>query len=76
MLGGDSNRPNNTNRVIERLRRAGDFADYGDQERISLLRDAIESMRRVELGRVGDLDDSVKDDRFFSPEDNEAPAAY
>jgi hypothetical protein len=63
-------------RVIDGLRRAGDYTGYSDPERIAFLKAAIEAMRRVELGLARDLDQLTQDDRYFSMEDNEAPADF
>ena len=76
LLDGDTDRQNNMDRVIDLLRRAGDYTDYSDPERIAFLKAAIESMRRVELGLARDLDRLTQDDHYFSAEDNEAPADY
>lgn len=76
LLEGDPSRLNNMDRVIESLRKAGDYKDYDDAERIAFLKAAIDSMRRVELGLARGLDQLTEDDRYFSTEDNEAPADY
>jgi hypothetical protein len=76
LLDGDSNRLNNMDRVIDGLRHAGDYTDYSDPERIAFLKAAIEAMRRVELELARDLDRLNQDDRYFSMEDNEAPADF
>ena len=76
LLDRDSNGLNNMDRVIDGLRRAGDYTGYSDPERIAFLKAAIEAMRRVELGLARDLDQLTQDDRYFSMEDNEAPADF
>jgi len=76
ILEGNANRVDDVNRVIEALRRAGDYMNYDNPEQFARLKAAIDLTRKVELQLARDLDRLNQADRYFSVEDNEAPADY
>jgi hypothetical protein len=76
LLDRNSTETENLDKVIESLRRAGDYQDYRNPDQIAKLKQAIDYMRQVEYDLARDLDRMSRKDRYFFSEDNEAPAAY
>ncbi|MBN1569141.1 MAG: hypothetical protein JXA73_14925 [Acidobacteria bacterium] len=76
LLDRNSTQMENLDKVIESLRRAGDYTDYNDPEQIARLKRAIDYMRKVEFDLARNLDRLSQDDKYFSTEDNEAPRAF
>ena len=66
----------NLEKVIESLRRAGDYTNDIHPEQIARLKSAIEYMRKVEFDLARDLDRLNQKDKYFFAEDNEAPGSY
>jgi hypothetical protein len=76
LLDRNATETENLDRVIDSLRRAGDYQDYRNPDQIAKLKEAIDHMREVEFGVARDLDRLNQKERYFFSEDNEAPAAY
>jgi hypothetical protein len=76
LLDRNSTQMENLDKVIESLRRAGDYKDYRNPEQIARLKAAIDHMRKVELDLARDLDRLNQGDKYFFAEDNEAPSSY
>jgi hypothetical protein len=66
----------NLDKVIESLRRAGDYQDYWNPDQIRELKQAIDHAREVEFNLARDLDRLNQREGYLYSEDNEAPAAY
>ena len=66
----------NLEKVIESLRRAGDYQGYRNPAQIESLKAAIDFMRKVELDLARDLDRLSRNEEYFFSGDNEAPASY
>ena len=66
----------NLDRVIDSLRRAREYPDYGNAEQITRLKAAIDYMRKVELDLARDLERMNQIDKYFLAGDNEAPSNY
>jgi hypothetical protein len=76
LLDRNSTEMRNLERVIESLRRAGDYMNLDDPERVARLKSAIEYMRKVELDLARDLDRLGQREKYLFAEDNEAPSDY
>lgn len=76
LLDRDSTEMGNMEKVIDSLRRAGDYTDYDDPEQIGRLKAAIDYTRKVESGLHRDLERLNQTEKYFLAEDNEAPADY
>jgi hypothetical protein len=76
LLDRNSTQKENLDKVIESLRRAGDFMNDSTAEQIARLRNAIDYMRRIEFDLARELERLNKTDRYFFAEDNEAPSGY
>ncbi len=76
LLDRNSTQMQNLEKVIESLRKVGDYTNDISSEQITRLRSAIEYMRDVELGLARDLDRMNQKDKYFFAEDNEAPGNY
>jgi hypothetical protein len=76
LLDRNSTQMENLEKVIESLRRAGDYQDYRNPAQIESLRAAIDFMRKVELGLARDLDRLSRNEEYLSSGDDEAPAGY
>ena len=66
----------NLDKVIETLRRMGDYRNYGDSEEVARLKSSIDLMRQVEFALTRDLERLTRKDRYFFAEDSEAPTDY
>lgn len=76
LLDRNSTEMRNLEKVIETLRRAGDYTGLDDPEQIARLRRAIELMREVELDLARDLDRLDQREKYLFAQDNEAPGDY
>ncbi len=76
LLNGSLTQMQNLEEVIAFLRRTRDYPDYGNMEQISLLKSAIDHMRKVEYDLVRDLEHLKQIDEYFIAGDNEAPDRY
>jgi hypothetical protein len=76
LLDRNSTQMENLDKVIDALRRAGDYLNSGNPEQIARLKSAIDYMRKVELDLAKDLDRLTQKDKSFFAEDNEAPSGY
>ena len=76
LLDRNSTQMENLEKVIESLRRAGDYKDYSNPQQIESLRAAIDFMRKLESDLARDLDRLNRDEKYFFSGDNEAPAGY
>jgi hypothetical protein len=76
LLDRGSTQMENLDKVIESLRRAGDYQDYRNPEQIERLKTAIDSMRKVEFDLARDLDRLNRSEKYFFSEDNKVPAGY
>lgn len=76
LLDRNSTQMENLDKVIESLRRAGDYRNYSNPEQIARLKNAIDYMRKVEFDLARDLERMNQGDRYFFAEDNEAPSNY
>jgi hypothetical protein len=76
LLDRNSTQMQNLEKVIESLRRAGDYMNYNDPEQIARLKSAIDYMRKVEFDLARELDRLNQKDKYLSAEDNEAPGNY
>ena len=76
LLDRNSTQMQNLEKVIESLRKAGDYTNDASPEQIGRLKSAIDYMRRVELDLARDLDRLNQKDKYFFAEDNEAPGNY
>ncbi len=76
LLDRNSTQMENLDKVIESLRRAGDYRNYSNPEQIARLKNAIDYMRKVEFDLTRDLNRMNQGDRYFFAEDNEAPSNY
>ena len=75
-LDRNSTEMRNLEKVIESLRRAGDYMNYSNPEQLARLKSAIEHMRKVEFDLARDLERLDRRDKYLSAEDNEAPSSY
>jgi hypothetical protein len=75
-LDRNSTQMQNLEKVIESLRRAGDYTNDIDPEQIARLKSAIDYMRKVEFDLARDLDRLNQKEKYFLSEDNEAPGKY
>jgi hypothetical protein len=75
LLDRNSTQMQNLEKVIESLRKAGDYMN-ADPEQVARLKSAIDYMRKVEFDLARDLDRLNQNDKYFSAEDNEAPGSY
>ncbi len=76
LLDGNPTQMGNLDRVIEALRRAGDYTNYNNPEQIARLKSAIDYMRKVEFDLARELDRLNQQDKYFFAEDNEAPGIF
>jgi hypothetical protein len=76
LLDRNSTQMENLEKVIESLRRAGDYQGYRNPAQIESLRAAIDFMRKVELDLARDLDRLSRNEEYFFSGDNETPAGY
>ena len=76
LLDRDSTQMENLDKIIESLRRAGDYRNYDDPEEVARLKSAIELMRQVEFALARDLEGLTQKDKYFFAEDNEVPIDY
>jgi hypothetical protein len=76
LLDRNSTQMENLDKVIDALRRAGNYTNYSNPEQIARLKSAIDYMRKVEFDLARDLDRLTQQDKYFFAEDNEAPANY
>jgi hypothetical protein len=76
LLDRNSTQMENLDKVIDALRRAGNYMNSGNPEQIARLKSAIDYMRKVELDLAKDLDRLTQKDKSFFAEDNEAPSSY
>ena len=76
LLDRNSTQMENLDKVIESLRKAGDYTNYNDPEQIARLKRAIDDMRKVEFDLARNLERLNQKDKYFSTEDDEAPSAF
>jgi hypothetical protein len=76
LLDRNSTQAENLERVIDSLRRAGQYSNYSDPEQIARLKSAIDYTRKLESDLNRELDRLNQSDKYFMAEDNEAPADY
>lgn len=76
LLDRNSTQMQNLERVIDSLRRVGDYTNDSSPEQIARLKSAIDYMRKLELDLARDLDRLNQKDKYFFAEDNEAPGNY
>jgi hypothetical protein len=76
MLDRNSSETENLDKVIDFLRRAGDYQNFRNPDQIRELKQATDHAREVEFDLARDLDRMRQKDSYFFSEDNEAPAAY
>ena len=76
LLNRNSTQMQNLEKVIASLRETRDYPDYGNMEQISLLKAAVDHMRKVEFDLVRDLERLNQIDEYFIAGDNEAPDRY
>jgi hypothetical protein len=76
LLDRNSTQMQNLDRVIESLRKAGDYVNGSSPEQIARLKSAVDHMREVEFDLARDLDRLNQNDRYLSAEDNESPDSY
>ena len=76
LLDRNSTQMRNLERVIESLRRAGDYMNFRDPGQIERLKSAIDSMRKVEFDLARDLDRLSQKEKYLFSQDNEAPGNY
>ena len=76
LLDRNSTQLQNLDRVIESLRRAGDFVKDSNPEQVARLKSAIDYMRIVEFDLARDLERLNQTEKYFFAEDNEVPGNY
>jgi hypothetical protein len=76
LLDRNSTQMGNMEKLIESLRRAGDYRNYNDPEQIARLKSAIDYTRKIESDLNRDLNRLNQSEKYFLTEDNEAPADY
>jgi hypothetical protein len=76
LLDRNSTQMENLDKVIEALRRAGNYTNSSNPDQIARLKDAIDYMRKVELVLAKELDHLTQKDKYFFAEDNESPSSY
>jgi hypothetical protein len=76
LLDRNSTQMQNLDRVIESLRRAGDFVKDSNPEQVARLKSAIDYMRKVEFDLARDLERLNQNEKYFFAEDNEVPGNY
>ena len=75
LLDRNSTQMQNLEKVIESLRKAGDYMN-ADPEQVARLKNAIDYMRKVEFDLARDLDRLNQNEKYFFAEENEAPGSY
>jgi hypothetical protein len=76
VLDRDPTRTRNLEQVIEALRRLDGARNYSDPEEVARLRAAITAMRQVELDLSRELAATSQREKYYSSDDNGAPAGY
>ena len=76
LLDRNSTQMENLDKVIESLRRAGNYQNYRNPEQIESLKEAIDYLRKIESDLARALDRLGRNEKYFFSEDNEAPADY
>jgi hypothetical protein len=76
LLDRNSTQMENLDKVIDALRRAGNYTNSSNPDQIARLKSAIDYMRKVELDLAKELDRLTQKDKSFFVEDNEAPSTY
>jgi hypothetical protein len=75
LLDRSSTQIQNLDRVIESLRKAGDYMN-SNPEQIDRLRSAIDNMRKIEFDLARELERLNRTDKYLYAEDNQAPGSY
>ena len=76
LLDRNSTQMQNLDKVIDSLRRAGDYTNDGSPEQMARLKSALDYMQKVEFDLARDLERLNQRDQYFFAEDNEAPSDY
>ena len=76
LLDRNSAQMENLDKVIESLRRAGDYVNFSNPEQIARLKSAIDQMRKVEFDLAREMERLNQSEKYFFAEDNEAPGDY
>ncbi len=76
LLDRNSTSMEDLNKVIESLRRAGDYVNYSDPEQIARLKSAIDYMRKIEFALARELEQLNRSEKYYYAEDNEAPSSF
>ncbi len=76
LLDVNSTQMKNLEKVIESLRRTGDYTNQGNPEQIARLKSAIDYMRKVEFDLSRDLEKLNQSERYLSEEENGSPDRY
>jgi len=76
LLERNSTEMQSLEKVVQSLRRAGEYLDLNNQKQIESLREAIEHMRRIELELARALERLSQNEKYMFSEENDAPADF